>query len=67
MSGNFEFPSSLGKKRKSEKSYGSCYLGKEVNQSIGRNKVFLNDSYKINFFFHIELDRGEKLNFSGCV
>lgn len=59
MSGNFEFPSSLGKKRKSEKSYGSCYLGKEVNQSIGRNKVFLNDSCKINFFFTLNLIEGK--------
>lgn len=68
MRSNFEFPSSLGKKKKSDKSNGSRYLGKEANQSIGRNKVFLHDSCKINFFSTLDLIERKNGIFQGvCV
>lgn len=50
MRGNFEFPGSLGEKRKSDKSYDLCYLGKEENQFLQMNQVFLSNSCKIYFF-----------------
>lgn len=50
MRGNSEVPGGLGKKRKHDKSCGLCYVGKEANQFLRLNKVFLNNSCKIQFF-----------------
>lgn len=52
----FEFPSSLGKKRKPDKSYGTCYLGKKSkNRFLEEIKFFLTIFLKSGFFFSFDL------------
>ena len=58
MRGNFEFPGSLGKKRRTDKSYSSCYLGKEANWFLGRNKA----SYHSCQIYFFTFDLTEKRN-----